>query len=271
MSAVPSAVHPVGAPSAHVGPLQAARHSLLLARRRLMALATNPGEVVGMVAFPLIFVFLFVFVFGGAIAGSPHAYLQFALPGILAQLVVLGSTATGIALNEDLNNGIFDRFRSLPIARSAPLVGQILNDVVRYCLGLLITVGVGYLLGFRVQTSLPSALAALGVMFGFALCFSWVSTLIGVAARNPVLVQTFGQALLFPLTFASSVFVPASTLPGWMQAWVHVSPVSLLSETLRGLLLGGPVLRPGLGTLAWALGILVVFAPASLWAYLRRT
>lgn len=254
----------------HVGPQDVVRHSLLLARRRLVALRTNPFELVGMVAFPLVFVFLFVFVFGGAVAGSPQAYIQFALPGILAQFVFFGSQTTGQAMNDDLNNGIFDRLRSLPIARSAPLVGQIASDALQLGLGLVITAGVGYLLGFRIHTGPLSALAGLAVMLGFALCFGWVSTLLGVVAKNPRVVQLFGQALLFPLTFASSAFVPASTLPWWMHAWVQVSPVSVLSETLRGLLVGGAVLEPGLKTAAWALGFLAVFAPLSVWAYLRR-
>lgn len=255
---------------ARVGLREAAVQSLLLARRRLVALRANPAELAGTLLFPLVFLALFVYVFGGAVAGSTHAYLQFALPGMLAQWAVLGSQQTGVALNTDISSGIFDRFRALPIARSAPLVGQLLNDVLRMGLAIVVLLGYGTVLGFRVQTDAVHAVAAFAVMLAFAFAFGWAATLLGVVAKNPVVVQLFGQALMFPLTFASSAFVPARTLPGWMRAWVDVSPVSTLSDTLRGLLLGGHVLEPGLKTLAWAAAILVVFAPLSVRAYLRR-
>ena len=239
-------------PAARLGVGELVTHSLLLARRNLMRFRSNPAEVIGAVAFPLIFVVLFVFVFGGAIAGSTHAYLQFALPGVLAQSVVFGSQLTGTSLNTDIQTGIFDRFRSLPIARSAPLVGQICADVLRVSLGIVITIAFGLALGFRPQTGLPQILTAFALMIAFAFALSWIATLIGLAAKNAATVQAFEMLLMFPLTFASSVFVPARTMPGALRWWAEVSPVSVLSDTVRALMLGGSPVRPGLQTLCWA-------------------
>src|SRR5262249_50274689 len=158
------------------------------------------------------------------------------------QGIVFGSMSTGAYLNLDISKGIFDRFRSLPIARSAPLIGQILGDVLRYGLGMAVTFGFGVLLGFRVQTGPLETLAAAGVMIGFALAFCWVMTLIGLVVSSPAAVQVVATVVIFPLTFASSVFVPVRTIPGWLEAWAGISPITLLSDTVRGLLIGGPVL-----------------------------
>jgi oleandomycin transport system permease protein len=265
-----TAVSPAITLSPRVGPLEAVTHALLLARRNLIKLRTNPGELIGMIAFPLVFIMLFVYIFGGAVAGNTNAYLQFALPGIMAQMVVLGSQSTGAALNTDLSNGIFDRFRSLPIARWAPLVGQLLNDVARHALGTVIVLGIGFALGFRPHTGMAAVVGAVVLLLVFAFCFGWIGTLIGVVAKNPLVVQLFSMALMFPLTFASSAFVPTQTLPGFLKVWVPWSPVSLLSETLRGLMLGGSWLEPGVKALAWAAIIFLIFAPLSVWAYRRR-
>jgi oleandomycin transport system permease protein len=246
------------------------RHAMIMTRRNLMRLRTNPFELVGMVMFPVIFVVLFVFVFGGAISGSQTSYLMFALPGILVQGAIFGSQSTGQGMHEDISKGVFDRFRSLPIARSAPLLGQITGDVVRIGLGILITFAFGVALGFRVHTGPVQAVLAFAVMLAFSFSFSWILTFIGVVAKSPVVVGTAAMIVMFPLTFASSVFVPAHTLPGPLQAWSTISPVSLLSDTVRGLLLGGPVLEPGWKALVWAVLIVAVFAPLSVRAYLRR-
>jgi ABC transporter DrrB family efflux protein len=269
MSTLPATLP--AAPAPRLGAREAVGHALLMTRRNLIKLRTKPGELIGMIMFPVIFVLLFVFVFGGAIAGSTSSYLQFALPGVLAQSVIFGSQATGTSLNTDIATGVFDRFRSLPIARSAPLIGQVTGDVVRIAMGMVITFAFGTLLGFRVHTGPAQALAAFGILLGFAFAFSWVPTLIGVVAKSPTAVQLFSGVLIFPLTFASSVFVPASTMPWFLQPWVKISPISVLSDTVRGLLLGGPVLDSGLKTLAWAVGLVFVFAPLGVRAYIRRT
>ena len=254
----------------HVGLAASARQALVLTGRSLLRIKTNPEELVGLTLLPVMFVLLFTYVFGTAIAGSTSAYLQFALPGIVVQGVFFSTMYTGFGLHTDIAKGVFDRFRSLPIARSGPLLGQILADLFRYALGIALTLGFGMLLGFRVHTGPLQALLAFAVLVGVAFAFSWAYTLLGLVARSPVIVQVAGTLVIFPLTFASSVFVPAHTLPGWLNAWSRFSPVTLLADTTRGLLLGGDVVHPGLGTLAWAVAIVAVFAPFSVRAYRRR-
>ena len=265
-----SALASTAALSAHVGVGAAVRQSLTLTWRSLVRIRTNPEELIGLTLTPVMFVLLFTYVFGTAIAGSPAAYLQFALPGIVVQGVFFSTMYTGFGLNTDISKGVFDRFRSLPIARSAPLVGQILGDLVRYAIGIAITFGTGVLLGFRIQTGPLQTLAAFAALLGAAFAFSWIWTLLGVTARSPMIVQAAGSLLLFPLTFASAVFVPAHTLPGWLNAWSQVSPVTLLADTTRGLLLGGDVAQAALKTLLWAVAVVAVFAPLSIAAYRRK-
>jgi oleandomycin transport system permease protein len=241
----------------------------VLTRRSLLRIKTNPEELIGLTLMPVMFVLLFTYVFGGAIAGSPSRYLQYALPGIVVQGVFFSTMFTGFYLNTDIKSGIFDRFRSLPIARSAPLVGQVLGDLVRYAIGIAVTLGAGLALGFRVHTGPVQTLVAVGALVAVAFAFSWAYTLLGLVARSAVVVQAAGSLLIFPLTFLSSVFVPAHTLPAWLNAWSQVSPVTLLADLTRGLLLGGDVAHSGLGTLAWAAAVVLVFAPLSVRAYRR--
>ncbi len=248
----------------------AVRQALLMTRRNLMRIRTNPAELLGMLLMPVMFIALFVFVFGGAVAGSTGAYLQFAIPGIIAQGVVMGSTASGTGLNNDLNNGVFDRIRALPVVRWSPLVGQILGDLCRVGLGILITFAIGLALGFRVHTGPLQTLAAFASLFLFAFCFSWIPLLLGVLAKSPVVVQTLSVVIVFPLTFGSSVLVPTRTFPAWLQAWANISPMSAVANLARGLLVGGALARPALETSIWGLAIVLIFAPLSVWAYRRR-
>jgi oleandomycin transport system permease protein len=259
------------APTGSVGPLAAVRHSLTLAWRSLVQIKHNPMELLDLSLQPLMFVLLFAYVFGGALSGSPKAFLQFGLAGIITQNALFLSMNTAVALNTDITKGVFDRFRSLPIARSSPLAGRIAADVVRQVWSVAILLGVGMILGFRVETSLAGALGAFGLLVVFTLAFAWLPVLIGMLVDEPEKVQIFGFTVIFPLTFASSAFVPTATMPGWMQAWVKVNPVTLLTDALRGLLVSGEVARPMFGALAWAAAIAVVFAPLALRAFRRRT
>jgi oleandomycin transport system permease protein len=252
--------------------LRALRHSLVLAKRNLIGVTRNPEALLDVTLQPVIFIALFTYVFGGAIAhGSQHDYLQFLLPGVLAQMVAFSGVAIGVNLNTDIEKGVFDRFRSLPIPRAAPLVGGVLADVVRYALLCVAAIGFGYALGFRAQTGVFGVPAACALVIGFALCLSWVSVLVGMLARTPGAVQGIVLLVMFPLTFGASTFVPASTLPGWLQAFTDVNPVNHLVGTLRGLMIGGPVQSDLLWTLAWMAALLVVFVPLALRAYARRT
>jgi ABC transporter DrrB family efflux protein len=248
----------------------AVRQALLMTRRNLMRIRTNPAELLGMLLMPVMFIGLFVFVFGGAVAGSTTAYLAFAIPGIIAQGVVMGSTASGTGLNNDLNNGVFDRIRALPVVRWSPLVGQILGDLCRIGLGILITFGIGLALGFRIHTGPMQTLAAFAALFLFGFCFSWIPLLLGVLAKSPVVVQTLSVVIIFPLTFGSSVLVPTRTFPSWLRAWADISPMSAIANLARGLMVGGALARPAIETLTWGLAVLIIFAPLSVWAYRRR-
>ena len=253
-------------------PLRMIRHSLVLAKRNLIRVVRTPEAFLDVTLQPMIFLAMFTYIFGGAVAnGSQHDYLQFLLPGVLAQMVAFGGAAIGVNLNTDIEKGVFDRFRSLPIARAAPLVGAVLGDIVRYTVLCVVTVGFGYILGFRAQTSAPEVLAACLIVIAFALCLSWISVFIGMLARTPGAVQGLVLLIMFPLTFGTSIFVPASTLPGWLQSFTDVNPITHLVGTMRGLMIGGPVQSDLLWTFAWMGILLVVFVPLALRAYGRRT
>jgi ABC-2 type transport system permease protein/oleandomycin transport system permease protein len=262
---------PTAGPADRIGLLDAARHSLTLAWRSLVQIRHNPMELGDLSLQPLMFVLLFAYVFGGAISGSPKAYLTFGLAGIITQNALFLSVNTAVALNTDIGKGVFDRFRSLPIARSAPLAGRVAADVVRQVWSMTILLGTGMVLGFRIGTSPLGALGAFALLVVFTLAFSWLPVLVGMLVDVPEKVQVFAFVVIFPLTFASSAFVPAATMPGWLQSWVAVNPVTLLTDAMRGLLVGGEVAGPVLGALAWAAVIAAVSAPAALWAFRRRT
>jgi oleandomycin transport system permease protein len=252
-------------------PLRLLRHSWVLAKRNLVGVLRNPEALIDVTLQPIIFIAMFTYIFGGAIAnGSQHDYLQYLLPGILAQTIAFGSVAIGVNLNTDIEKGVFDRFRSLPIARSAPLVGSVLADILRYSLLCVVTIGFGYVLGFRAATNPAEVLAACLLAIAFALCLSWVSVFIGMIARTSGSVQGIVFLIMFPLTFGTSTFVPVNTMPGWLQSFTDVNPMTHLIGALRGLMLGGPVQTHLLWTLLWMAILLVVFVPLALRAYARR-
>jgi oleandomycin transport system permease protein len=253
------------------GPARTLRHAVALARRSLIKTWRTPEALIDVTIQPVIFLLLFTYVFGGAISGgSQHAYLQFLLPGLLGQGIAMAGIALGQNLNADIEKGVFDRFRSLPIARSAPLVGAVLADVARYLILCAMFLGFGYLIGFRIETNPLAATAAVAISLGFALSFCWISVWVGMIARTSGAVQGIMFLLVLPLSFGSNVFVDVGTLPGWMQAFVKVNPISHLVGTVRGLVLGGPVTSHLLWTLLWMAILLVTFVPLVLRAYRRR-
>ena len=256
--------------SPRVGLVEGVRQSLTLAWRTVVQVRHNPWELSDFSIQPIMFVLLFTYVFGGAIAGDVGAYLTFMLPGMIAMNMLFVTLYVGQGLNTDLTKGVFDRLRSLPIARWAPLAGRILADQVKQLWSILLVLGVGMILGFRLGNGIPGLLGAVLLLLFFALAFSWVSVLVGVVAKDAERVQIFGFTALFPVTFVSNVFVPVETMPGWLQAFVKANPVSIISDACRGLMLGGPVATPVLQTLLWAVGIAAVFAPLSVRAFKRR-
>ncbi|MCO1596966.1 ABC transporter permease [Micromonospora sp. RHAY321] len=251
-------------------PFRLVRHSLALARRSLIKTWRTPEALIDVTLQPVLFLIIFVYIFGGAVAGSTHDYLQFLLPGILAQTIATGAIAIGVNLNTDIAKGIFDRFRSLPVPRSAPLVGAVLGDVVRYVIVTVSTLAIGYLLGFRIESDPLRAIAGCLLAVLFALCLSWLPVFVSMKVRTPGAVQGLMFALIMPLSFASNVFVSAETLPGWMRAFVDVNPMTHLVAAVRGLFLGTPVGSHVWWTLAWCAGFVVVFMPLALRAYRRK-
>jgi oleandomycin transport system permease protein len=258
--------------NARLNPIEGLRHSATLAWRSLVSIRHNPFELLDLSIQPIMFVLLFTFVFGGAIApsGDPTDYLQFMLPGIIVQNTIFATLTTGVGLNTDLTKGVFDRLRSLPIARWSPLTGRIVADTVKQVWAISLLLGVGLLLGFRAGNGVSGVLGAYAILIVFALAVSWTAVLVGVLAENPEKVQIFGFTVTFPLTFTSNVFVPLETMPGWLQAWAKVNPVTILADAVRGLMQGGPVWTPVWQSLAWAVAITVVFAPLAVYRFKRR-
>ena len=252
-------------------PFPLVRHSFALAWRNVLKIRRTPEQLIDVTLQPVIFVLLFVYIFGGAIAGSTHDYLQYVLAAIMVQTVLFSSLSIGVNLNTDIKKGVFDRFRSLPIARSAPLVGAVLAEVVRFGVSVLVLMGFGYAIGFRIGTDPLAAVAGCLLVIAFALCLCWVFVYLGVRLREPGAVQGIGFLVMFPLTFGSSMFVPIESLPGWLQGWVKINPVTHLVEAVRGLLVRGPVATPVLQSVASAAVLLAVFAPLAVRAYRSRT
>jgi ABC transporter DrrB family efflux protein len=255
------------APSGRVNVLG---NTLTIARRNLLHIKATPEQLVEMSIQPLMFLVLFVYVFGGAIAGSSGEYLQFALPGILVQSVAFLPFTTALALNTDFQRGVIDRFRSLPIARAAVISGRIMADGARVAWSLLIITGFATVLGFRFGGGAAGAVGGLLLVGAFGLTMCWPMAFIGITARTTESVNTWGFMIILPLTFASSAFAPADTMPGWLQAFVKANPVTSVIDAARGLMLGGAVARPLLYSVIWMAAITAVFAPLAIGRYRRR-
>jgi oleandomycin transport system permease protein len=272
---------PAGTPTRPVRQFKQLRYAGVLAKRNLIKLMRTPEQFIDVTLQPIIFLVLFYYVLGGALGGSlgggsRHDYLEFLLPGLLAQTIAMSSISIGQNMNADIEKGVFDRFRSLPIGRAIPLVGAVLAEFFRYLLVVVITIGFGYILGFRVETNFMSLLAAIGLAICFALAFAWISVWVGLKMRSAGSVQGVMMLLVLPLTFASSTFVPIATMPGWLQAFVKVNPISQVVYAVRGLLTTGSAVPGSVGshvgwTFVWIAGILVVFFPLAMRAYVRRT
>ncbi|MDQ4057810.1 MAG: ABC transporter permease [Actinomycetota bacterium] len=246
------------------------RHILTIARRNLLHIKSDPEQLVGMTIQPLMFLMLFVYVFGGAIAGSSRDYLQFALPGILVQGTAFTPFMTALGLNRDFDRGLIDRFRSLPIGRAAVIGGRVLADTARVVWGAVMIVAFGMLLGFRFEGEPLSAAAgvALVIAFGFTMC--WPMAFVGVTAKSPESVQTGGFLMILPLTFASSVFARPETMPGWLQVFVEVNPITKVVDATRGLMLEGPVAEPLISAAVWMVVITVMFGFLAIARYRLR-
>ncbi|WNV83753.1 ABC transporter permease [Umezawaea sp. Da 62-37] len=252
-------------------PFGLVRHSFALARRSVLKTMRTPEQLLDVTIQPIIFVLVYVFLLGGAIAGDTDRYLEFLVPAIMVQTVMFAGMATGVNLNADIGKGVFDRFRSLPIGRSAPLIGSVAGDLIRYVVAIVSLLAFTSLLGFRFHAGVGSVLTACLLTIFFAFCLSWVIVLIGMLMRTPGAVQGSAFMIMFPLTFGTSMIAPKDTLPGWLQSWVGVNPVAHMMEASRALMLGGPVGDHVFWVLVWSVGILAVFVPLAVGAYRRRT
>lgn len=241
--------------------------SLTFAWRAMLKIKHVPMQLFDVTAFPVMFVLLFTYLFGGALAGSPSEYLQVLLPGILVMTVTTITMYTGMSLNADIGKGIFDRFRSLPIWRPAVLVGMLLADTVRYTIASLVVIGLGVALGFRPDGGVVGVVLAVGLLLVFSFALSWVWTSIGMRMQTPETVMQVSMTVLFPLTFASNVFVDPATMPGWVQAFVDVNPVTHLTTAARGLMHGDVDWSAIRWVFAWSAALVAVFAPLTMRLY----
>ncbi|MEV4415536.1 ABC transporter permease [Catellatospora sp. NPDC049609] len=257
-------------PTARVSPLAGLRHTMTLAWRSLVQVKHNPFEILDLSIQPIMFLLLFTYVFGGAISGDTGDYLQFALPGVIVQNTIFATMNIGVMLNSDLTKGVFDRLRALPIARWAPLAGRIVADTVKQAWSVALLLVLGLVMGFQVGTGVAGVLGAFGLMLAFCLGIAWLAVLVGVSVSEPDKVQIFSFAVMFPLTFTSNVFAPTETMPGWLQVWVKANPVTVLADAVRGLLTGPVQSGPVLASLAWAVGLMLVFAPLAVWRFKKR-
>jgi ABC-2 type transport system permease protein len=278
VTTTPTAPTTVAAPGArripmvgnHIPLRQVVANSLTLGYRGLLKMKHDPEMLIDVTLQPVLFTVMFTYLFGGAISGGVHAYLPTIVPGVLVQTVLFGSITTGVKLREDMDNGVFDRFRSLPIARIAPLAGALLADLLRYAIAITMTVVMGLIIGYRPDGGVAGVLGAALMVAFCAFSLSWIFALLGVAARNAAAVQGMSMLVLLPLTFGSSAFVPVDTLPGWLQAFVKVNPVTHLIYANRELMNNGHVGADVGWSLLGGVAVMAVFAPLAVRTYMRK-
>ncbi len=257
-------------PQRHSGLYWALADAWILAKRRLTQIPRIPDELIFATIQPVMFVVLFRYVFGGAITGAGPNYANYLMAGIFVQTVIFGATTTGVGLAQDLEKGLIDRFRSLPMAKSAVLTGRTIADLVRNLFVVIVMLVVGLIVGFRPSGSPLAWAAAIGLILLVSFAFSWISATIGLIVHSVEAAQSAGFIWLFPLTFASSAFVPVDKMPDWLQGFATHQPVSVFVDAVRALLLGNAVGADGWQSVVWCVGILVVFIPLSVWLYGRR-
>jgi ABC-2 type transport system permease protein/oleandomycin transport system permease protein len=252
-------------------PARAIRDALSIADRNLIAYRRVPQLLIFSTIQPVIFVLLFRYVFGGAIrVPGGISYVDYLIPGIFVQTVVFGAITTAVGLSADVGSGMLERFRALPMARSAVLAGRTLADLARNVFVVALMAGVGFAVGFRVHTNALYFILGLVLVLAFAYAMSWVFATVGLAVGDPETAQAAAFPVMAPLVFASSAFVPVSSMPSWLQGFAGHQPVSVVASAVRGLALGGPTATYLWQAIAWCVGIIVVCAPLAVWRY-RRT
>jgi ABC-2 type transport system permease protein len=273
-----------GAPQTEPNPLRAAiasrerparptamANALTFGWRALLKIKHVPEQLFDVTLTPIIFTLMFTYLFGGAIAGDVQTYLQFLLPGILVQTVLIITVYTGFTLNTDITKGVFDRFRSLPVWRPSPIVGALLGDTVRYTIASTITLGLGFLLGFRAGGGVVGVLLGVGLLLVFAFAISWIFTALGLVMRSPNAVMGTSMMILMPLTFASNIFADPATMPDFLQTWVEINPVSDLVTAVRALMAGTATFSGVAWVLVASALITAATAPLTMRLYRTRT
>jgi len=245
-----------------------ASDTLVLARRNLMRIPRQPDLLISYTIQPVMFVLLFVYVFGGAIDSGPFDYVDFLMPGIIVQSIAFGGFVTALGLSEDVQKGLIDRFRSLPMSRGAVLAGRTFSDILLNCLSLVVLLSVGFLCGFGFidATAFDIALGiVLLLVFGYA--FSWIFALVGLFSSTPETANAIGFTLIFPLTFASSVFVPAATMPDGLRQFAEANPFTTVADAMRSLWLGTPAHTDVWMAFVWCFALIAIFAPLAVRRY----
>jgi ABC transporter DrrB family efflux protein len=244
--------------------------TLVLARRNLMRIQRQPDLLVGYTIQPVMFVLLFVYVFGGAIQTPGFDYVDFLMPGIIVQSIAFGGFVTALGLSEDVQKGLIDRFRSLPMSRAAVLTGRTFSDVLLNCLSLAVLLAVGFLAGFNfIDASAGEIVLGLLLLLVLGYAFSWVFALVGLFSSTPETANAIGFTLIFPLTFASSVFVPVNTMPDGLRQFAEANPFTTVSDAVRALWLGTPANTDVWMAFVWCVVLIAVFAPLAVARYRR--
>ncbi len=253
--------------SDRVSPVETVNQTMSMAWRATKKMRRNPEQFFDVLIQPLLFTAMFAYIFGGAVTGDVSSYLPLIIPGILAQTTLTACIATGIQLREDMDKGVFDRFRSLPISRIAPLAGPMVADVIRYTVATVLTFATGIAMGYRPGGGALGVLGAAVLTIACGWSMAWIFTWVGIKGRSAQSVQSISLMIMFPLTFMSNAFVPADTLPGWLEAFVNITPVSHVVTAVRDLANNGQVT----GEVGWAvlacLAVIAVFAPLSVRTY----
>jgi len=254
-------------PPRQPGPLS---NALVFGWRAVLKFRHVPVQLFDLIMTPIMFTLLFTFVFGGALAGSTRDYLQFFLPGILVQTVAFNSVYSGMGLCTDLQKGLFDRFRTLPIWALAPFAGLMVGDILRHLIAGLIILGIGLILGYRPEAGVAGVIPAFGLLLALGFGMGWIFIVLGLVIRTPMTVMTAGFTFLFPLVFASNIMVDPATMPGWLRAVVEANPISWMTTAIRGLMAGTATpTEMGLALVGPA-ALTAVLAPVTPWLYARR-
>jgi len=241
--------------------------SLSFAWRTMVKIKHLPEQLGDVIMIPILFTVVFTYLFGGALEGSTSEYLEFLLPGTLVMTIVLLTVFTGVGLNTDFATGAFDRFRSLPRWRPAPIVGALVGDVARYLIASALVIGLGLVMGFRPGGGSVGVLATIGLVLLFAFSLSWIWTALALVLRTPTAVNSAGLMIIFPLAFVSNVFVDPATMPDWLQTFIDVNPVSHLVTAARSLIDGTPAGSEVVWVLVVCVALIALFAPLTMWLY----